>query len=44
MEYLCEAVGPEMPEGGPVAWEKPLAAVIFILDIELKRGGELKKQ
>ena len=44
MEYLCETLGSNMPEGGPEAWKILFAAVEIILDIELKRGGELKKQ
>ena len=33
-----------MPEGGAEAWQKFFVAVELILDIELKRGGELKQQ
>ena len=44
IEYLDEALGAKMPEGGPEAWRKFFVAVELILDIELKRGGELKQQ
>ena len=44
IEYLDEALGANMPEGGPEAWRKFFVAVELILDIELKRGGELKQQ
>ena len=44
VEYLSESLGSDMPEGGPEAWKKLFTAVELILDIELKRGCELKKQ